>query len=918
MIIDGITTIDGTVILSEALLINTVIADDIDNTKQVAFDASGITTGTTRTISMPDQNIDLTPGTTFQAWDAQLDNIAALTPAKGNLIVGDGTNWVFVGIGADGQVLNANSAETEGVAWITLPGAGSAFTDNLFRIQDEGDATKQIAFEASGITTVTTRTVTMPDADVDLTLVGSALQNITGESIGDLSDVTITAAATDDFLVFTGAVWADRTPTQVRTSLNVTDNAAPDQNLWATVTADSGSTTADLVTDTLVVSGGTNITTAVVGDTLTITSASNFPDNLFRIQDNGDATKQLAFEVSTITTATTRTITMPDNNINLADLNTALQNLIEDATPQLGGSLDVNANSIISTSNNNIPITPGGIGEIILDGLSWPQADGTSGQVIQTDGLGQLSFVTVGGSGDPDQNLFLNVLSDNGTAVADTTTDTLSILGGTGISTAVVTDVLTITNDSPNVAQNLFETIVVATQANVVADTTTDTLTLVAGANMTITTNATTDTITFASSGGGGSEFADNVFRIQDNADATKQLAFEVSAITTGNTRTITMPNANVDLTPGTGSFATEAEGNLAATALQNVVEDTTPVLGGNLDVGGNSIVSVAAGDIAITPDTTGNVVLDGLNWPQADGSNGQALTTNGGSQLAFTTIVGGGGGAGGVGNIVQQVYAQDGSVSTTTVIIPDDDTPPEITEGAEIITVSITPVNSNNILIIQSTAHIGGDSGMNSPVAIHALFQDSTTNALASVFQRDNEGTGNSGAIQSHLVHRMTAGTTSLTTFRIRGGVGSTGTATFNGIGGGGKHGGTLATYIMVTEIDPGSVLTTQTTDATQTTIGSLSVALGTSLSFTIRGHGREDATGDTFGSKILGVIRNQGGTTQLVGALDIVEFNDAGAATWDITAVANTGTDALDIKVTGEALHTIDWKLTTETIEE
>ncbi len=43
-------------------------------------------------------------------------------------------------------------------------------------------------------------------------------------------------------------------------------------------------------------------------------------------------------------------------------------------------------------------------------------------------------------------------------------------------------------------------------------------------------------------------EYADNVFRIQDNGDATKELAFEVSEIATGTTRTLTIPNSDVDL----------------------------------------------------------------------------------------------------------------------------------------------------------------------------------------------------------------------------------------------------------------------------------------------------------------------------------------------------------------------------------
>jgi hypothetical protein len=50
-------------------------------------------------------------------------------------------------------------------------------------------------------------------------------------------------------------------------------------------------------------------------------------------------------------------------------------------------------------------------------------------------------------------------------------------------------------------AAEAFKTIVVSGQSDVVADSTADTLTLVAGSGMTITTNASTDTITFSSPG---------------------------------------------------------------------------------------------------------------------------------------------------------------------------------------------------------------------------------------------------------------------------------------------------------------------------------------------------------------------------------------------------------------------------------
>ena len=77
---------------------------------------------------------------------------------------------------------------------------------------------------------------------------------------------------------------------------------------------------------------------------------------------------------------------------------------------------------------------------------------------------------------------------------------------------------------------------------------------------------------------------------------------------------------------------------------ISNVNEDTTPQLGGNLDVNGNSIVSASDGDIAVTPNGTGKVILDGLNWPTADGSADQVLKTDGSGQLSFTDASSGGG----------------------------------------------------------------------------------------------------------------------------------------------------------------------------------------------------------------------------------------------------------------------------------
>lgn len=105
--------------------------------------------------------------------------------------------------------------------------------------------------------------------------------------------------------------------------------------------------------------------------------------------------------------------------------------------------------------------------------------------------------VAAAGGGSSDSFAIIAVAGQSN-VVADSPTDTLTLAAGTGISitTNAGTDTVTVTNTSPNVDQNVFTTVAVSGQSNVVADSTTDTLTLVAGSNITITTNAATDAIT--------------------------------------------------------------------------------------------------------------------------------------------------------------------------------------------------------------------------------------------------------------------------------------------------------------------------------------------------------------------------------------------------------------------------------------
>lgn len=62
-------------------------------------------------------------------------------------------------------------------------------------------------------------------------------------------------------------------------------------------------------------------------------------------------------------------------------------------------------------------------------------------------------------------------------------------------------------------------------------------------------------------------------------------------------------------------------------------------VVADNININGNTIISTdAAGAINITPNTTGDLVLDGVKWPQADGSANQILITDGAAQTSWAT----------------------------------------------------------------------------------------------------------------------------------------------------------------------------------------------------------------------------------------------------------------------------------------
>ena len=73
-------------------------------------------------------------------------------------------------------------------------------------------------------------------------------------------------------------------------------------------------------------------------------------------------------------------------------------------------------------------------------------------------------------------------------------------------------------------------------------------------------------------------------------------------------------------------------------TGISAVVDDTTPQLGGDLDVNGSDIVSTSNADIDIIPNGTGDVVLAADTVKVGDSGAAAVLTSNGAGTLTVTT----------------------------------------------------------------------------------------------------------------------------------------------------------------------------------------------------------------------------------------------------------------------------------------
>ncbi len=364
--------------------------------------------------------------------------------------------------------------------------------------------------------------------------------------------------------------------------------AAGTQNVFSTISvAGQSNVVADATTDTLTIAAGTGMTITTTAGTDTITFATS-----------------------------------------------AITSVAADTSPQLGGNLDVNGNSIVSASNGNISITPNGSGKIILDGLSFPTSDGSADQVLKTDGSGNLSFATVSGGG--------------GSGIASLAADSSPQLGGDLDVNG--NDIISVSNGNINLLPNGSGKVIVDGNGSTGGI-------LLHDGNVDIRS-------------GTGAVSKIKFYCEVNNAHAQTLQAQPHSA---GSSAVITLPVATGTLigSGDTGSVSnTMLAGSIAASKLAGSIGNSklsnssitigsdaialgasrTDINGltsldvDNITIDGNVISSTDTnGNITLTPNGSGKVVLDGLTYPASDGSDGQVITTDGSGVLSFSTVSSGG-----------------------------------------------------------------------------------------------------------------------------------------------------------------------------------------------------------------------------------------------------------------------------------
>ena len=517
---------------------------DVRGTLSVAS-GNGLTynasTGEFGTNAIPNSqlaNDDVTIGSTAVALGATASTIAGLSsvstgelfvPSQGaaNSVRITSADIIFEGATADNfeTFLRVTDATADRI--ITFPDESGTVLTSASSIPNSGLANSSLTIGATGIAlgttastisglTSLTSTNLVAGSGANSILLGSGNITFEGSTANDFeTSLTVTDPTADRTITFPDATGT----VALLTSLSIASGSGLTYNSSTGEFSTNAIPNSKLANSSITI-GGTGV--ALGGSITTFSGLSSVTADAvvtktggFRVIDSTDNTKQLAFDASAISGSTTRTLAVPDANDTLTLL-AATQTLTNKTLTSAVLNGTISGTSIKDEDN------------MASDSASHLATQQSIKAYVDTEIAGISADITAVTAGTG--------LSGGGTSGAVT----LAI----DATVATLTGSQTLTNKTIVLGNNT----VSGALANGITATT-------QSASDNSTKVATTAYVDNQVTAGAVNEFADNVFRVKDNSDASKKLAFECSGISGSTTRTMTVPNT--DGTISTESFAT-------------------------------------------------------------------------------------------------------------------------------------------------------------------------------------------------------------------------------------------------------------------------------------------------------------------------------------------------------------------------